>query len=117
MEIEVRERVEAGAAILDQQVPDWVEKVDLEELDIASGSCCVAAQAVEGFEGDYMNAWEYAMFAWGITTPEEGDDDVDAVLVTTDNERARELGFLAYTTDDDSELMDAWTRLIEERRS
>jgi hypothetical protein len=89
---EVPEQVRAGAAFLDEVIgPGWIEQVNLDTLDIESGCKCVAAQLVSEFEGGYNNAWEYAMYAWGVTTP----DDLDEGITTIDCDRARELGFLA----------------------
>lgn len=37
-------RVAQGMALLDEKMPGWAERIDLERLDIASGTHCVAAQ-------------------------------------------------------------------------
>lgn len=114
----VPEQVQAGAAFLDEVVgPEWVEEMNLDQLDINSGCDCVAAQTVKGFEGGYMNAWEYAMFSWGIITP--GDPEVDSELATIDQERARRLGFLGprypHLHPSNEEIEDGWREVIAER--
>jgi hypothetical protein len=117
--VTVAERVEAGARFLDEMFGrDWIELVNLDTLDIASGCCCVAAQTVDGGgpgyanERGYANAWERAMFEWGITRQDPLDPDITAV----DSERARALGFLsAEDSYDDLALTEAWNDLIEAR--
>ena len=37
-------RIQAGIALLDEQVPDWCERIDLETLDLFSGRRCVLGQ-------------------------------------------------------------------------
>jgi hypothetical protein len=91
---EVPEQVRAGAAFLDEVIgPEWIEQVNLDTLDLESGCRCVAAQIVNQFEGGYNNAWEYAMYEWGVVTP----DGLDESITTIDLDRARALGFLGPT--------------------
>src|SRR5882757_5718389 len=42
--VQVSERVAAGVAWLDENVPGWPAKIDLDELDMGSPSCCVLGQ-------------------------------------------------------------------------
>lgn len=39
------DRVEKGAAYLDDRYPGWVERIDLDKLDMLNATCCVLAQA------------------------------------------------------------------------
>ena len=39
-----REQIEAGAKLLDEKVPGWVDKIDLEELDLGDCSDCAIGQ-------------------------------------------------------------------------
>lgn len=36
-----RHQIEAGAKLLDEKVPGWVDMIDLEELDISDTCNCV----------------------------------------------------------------------------
>lgn len=40
-------RVANGAKVLDEICPDWFEKVDVETLDITSGSNCILGQVFD----------------------------------------------------------------------
>ncbi len=40
----IRERVEAGAKLLDEKVPGWREKIDLDSLDVGNHSSCILGQ-------------------------------------------------------------------------
>jgi hypothetical protein len=62
----VDERVAAGMAVLDARIPDWVDRIDLDRLDMASGihepegfcGCLLAqvdAKAQPSGVGDYLN--------------------------------------------------------------
>ncbi|WP_181785668.1 hypothetical protein [Streptomyces phytophilus] len=106
-----RERVERGAVFLDEKVPGWVDRIDLDTLDVAADSLCVAAQAVGS--------------AYYIAQTKLGQSDEDAqergfVLPEHEHdERADEL--IAADEDDEVEtiyapLTQAWRRLIERRR-
>jgi len=44
IEREADRRVAAGAALLDEKVPGWRGKIDLETLNIADGHSCALAQ-------------------------------------------------------------------------
>jgi hypothetical protein len=45
----LRERVERGAEYLDEDWPDWPERIDLETLDLNGGDRCVLGQLFGGF--------------------------------------------------------------------
>lgn len=47
---EVAERVTRGAEWLDANVPGWVERVDVETLDLQSPCRCVLGQLYEDFD-------------------------------------------------------------------
>lgn len=42
--IDYEARVAKGIALLDQKVPGWPDRIDLEQLSISSGTHCVTAQ-------------------------------------------------------------------------
>jgi hypothetical protein len=45
---ELQGRVEAGAKWLDNEFPDWFEKIDTDSLRISSGSACICGQLFVG---------------------------------------------------------------------
>jgi hypothetical protein len=44
MGIDYEARVAKGIALLDEKIPDWVDRIDLDTLDIGNGNHCVTAQ-------------------------------------------------------------------------
>lgn len=40
----IKDRVEAGAALLDRHVPNWDRRIDLDKLNIASAEFCICGQ-------------------------------------------------------------------------
>lgn len=65
-EIDYEARVAKGIALLNMRVPGWVEKVDLELLDISSGTYCVTAQ-ISG-----VNNWLEGSDMLELTTGDTG---------------------------------------------
>lgn len=65
-EIDYEARVAKGIALLDEKVPGWADKIDLEKLAISSGTHCVTAQ-VSG-KHHYLNG----MYMLGLS---EGTDN------------------------------------------
>lgn len=89
----IAERVAAGAEWLDQHEPGWVERIDLDRLDLASACRCVLGQ---------LDTYYYAAACYrlGIDTKTQayqlGFNDADA-------------RFTHLTT--------AWRELIQQRRA
>lgn len=89
----VQDRVATGAALLDEQMPDWVERIDLGRLDVESPCRCVLGQLF----GDYADGW--------------------AVLSDfTSLSQAISHGFEADSVEYD-ELTAEWRALIEQRQA
>lgn len=44
MATDVTGRVARGVALLDEKVPGWVDRVDVEQLDVSNGLTCVLGQ-------------------------------------------------------------------------
>ncbi|MEO3852595.1 hypothetical protein ABGB09_34095 [Streptomyces sp. B8F3] len=106
-----RERVERGAAFLDEKAPGWVDRIDLDTLDVASDHLCVTAQAVE------------ATYYFALSLLEQSDDDAQELgFVLPEHEHdARADELIAADEDDDlgtvyAPLTQAWRQLIERRR-
>jgi hypothetical protein len=53
----VAERVARGAALLDEKVPGWAERIDLAELDLSSCWRCVLGQLATSTEPDLEDGW------------------------------------------------------------
>ncbi len=79
----VQERVARGVALLDEKMPGWVDRIDVDTLEISSIRHCVVGQLNQGeFArgirllglGAYANGAEYG-FAWsgfyGLSSGEE----------------------------------------------
>lgn len=88
-----RERVERGAAFLDENVPGWIDKIT-ESMDVSYGSDCVLAQVYGSF----------------YTRPAELDT-CDATVMHG-FERGGDDPFVAYWM-----LQVEWDRLIAERKA
>lgn len=72
----ISERVAAGAAWLDNHVPDWRNKVEVRNLEMDSTCNCVLGQVFED-EGAAQDDWETSLsgFAVGeIIAEQEGLD-------------------------------------------
>lgn len=93
----IAERVAAGAAWLDENVPDWVERIDLARLDVSDCVDCVLGQLFGGFSGAPRELIGFDAY------PERKGFDLDARLVYTEAPYRR--------------LTAQWRRVIEERRT
>lgn len=80
----------AGAAWLDEKVPGWAERIDLDRLSITSRWYCVLGQ----IEGHYDDA----LHRFGLV-----------------HEDAMALGFTGFTLDMDP-LQEAWVVEVESRQ-
>lgn len=89
----IDERVTAGATYLDEVVPDWLGRIDVDTLDIASCSTCILGQLFGG--------------------------SLDGRLrLELDLEFARDLGFYNYPDIwEYGDLTEAWKTLITDRRA
>lgn len=50
-----RDRIARGAALLDEEMPGWAEKISLEILDINDSEMCILAQLYGSFYGGGEN--------------------------------------------------------------
>jgi hypothetical protein len=94
----IAERVNAGAAWLDQHQPGWVDRIDLDRLNLEATCHCILGQ----LHGDYYEALDDL----GRRVPGQWT--------------AEGLGFNASTRSADEEydeLTAAWRQLIEQRRA
>jgi hypothetical protein len=54
----VDDRVRSGAAFLDERYPEWVERIDLDELDMNDCKSCIVGQAVANYSTFFSDAEE-----------------------------------------------------------
>lgn len=88
---DIAERVEAGAAFLDERHPGWVDDIDTEKLDLIDCRVCVLGQL-------------FGSFSRGLDTLDLGDRS------------ARRFGFDTFL-ESYHDLTDAWLESIMERQS
>lgn len=118
----VTDRVQAGAALLDQAYVNrdvaWWDQVDLDRLDMASGALCVVAQTVGRSpdpdracwcgEADCDRTRSIGSYAVGLDVLGiDQDNDLDAM----------DLGFTTGGMHGFRELEDTWRELILARRA
>lgn len=94
----VAERVAAGVAWLDAKAPGWIDRVDLDELQMASTCSCVLGQLFHGYYYAPITLGE-AMLC-GFDTELDVEDAESAARASKE--------FVALT--------DEWRRVITERR-
>jgi hypothetical protein len=97
------QRVEAGAAWLDENMPGWVDVIDLDTLDLASGCSCVLGQLA----ADVQQGAGYGAF--------RGREAKHLGLPYLTSFEAERLGFVNSKNEYD-ELNELWTALISRRR-
>jgi len=88
--------VERGAALLDERLPGWEDRIDLDKLDLSSTCNCVVGQLYRPTPRSHL----------GYT---EG-------LYTLEIKNPSRFGFERWPTSRYSRLTEAWRRLIELRR-
>lgn len=88
------ERVAAGAAFLDERYPGWVERIDLDGLEMDDCANCIIGQAV----GNYFDLFRM---------PDQDDRAASLGFNTEAEEHPWDMGRLEH----------AWRRLIEARRT
>lgn len=64
--IDYDKRVAAGVARLDDRIPDWFERIDLDALNVSNGNWCVTAQVSGG-------SWRNGMTLLGLDFQEYVD--------------------------------------------
>lgn len=60
----IKERIQDGIELLDQQTPNWCEKIDLKTLHLDSSYFCVLGQVYGGYSSglnilEIDEGWEY----------------------------------------------------------
>lgn len=102
----IPDRVAAGVAWLDANAPDWLDRIDLDELQMDDCCRCMLGQVFD----DY---WKSPLLAGDIA---KGSSDLPSAVP---------LGFQSQHVDLNSEAADAeyeslaaeWRRVIAERRT
>lgn len=83
----IAERVQRGAAFLDENFPDWTNEIDLRTLDLSSGCACILGQKF----GDFISGSK----ASGLVAETSGDTMMDFSSIERWSLAAH--GFLAET--------------------
>jgi len=103
----VAARVGRGMALLDERVPGWVDRIDVDRLDVSHPGDCPLGQLFGSYER-----------AWRVLFPEE--QVIDGVMEMPDDFPA-DAGFDAYAGpqewQDVLELNDEWAARIIARRA
>ncbi len=106
------ERVARGAAFLDEKMPGWDQRIDLDKLDLAAPCRCVLGQLATDLDEGHDDVWLAIVSHFGLSLHSpyrKADGTTDAAL--------------GFNTDDlqwppdYSDLTAEWRRLIEARRS
>jgi len=109
MSQQIKERIERGAALLDDKIPTWIDKQDLILLSLMSAYCCVLGQAEE--EGEY---WE----TLGKLFPGKTEEELNTLAYehgfNIQLPTCRDLSEKEYQ--DYTDLTNAWKIFIAERR-
>lgn len=57
--------VKKGAAWLDEVRPGWIDAIDVAQLDISSGACCILGQVfADEADEDWCSGYDYAINHW-----------------------------------------------------
>lgn len=112
----IAERVAAGAAWLDEQMPNWwnAYRIDLSKFDMAAGCGCVIGQLypAEGYEVDEDD--EESPFEHAIETGWLDLDERAAIVLGFYATTPHTIGGTAREYD---RLTTEWRRVITERRA
>lgn len=102
--LNIRNRVMAGVAFLDENVPQWRERIDPNELRMNSGTTCVLGQVFEGYDELGRSGFLYAIDTFGTwyTDTPTCDWQVDRAFAY--------MGIMSYEHEDEV-LLRAW-RLV-----
>lgn len=53
MECTIKARVERGIKLLDEKIPDWFNKIDVETLNMSDSSKCIIGQLLASYDNYY----------------------------------------------------------------
>lgn len=90
----IKERVQAGAELLDREEPGWEQRIDVRELDLQDACRCILGQLY----GDY-------------------DDGIALIHLPDEDSLGFDFGFNSTMTPQFRTLTRAWKALIRERRA
>jgi hypothetical protein len=105
------ERIERGAALLDERAPGWRQRIDLEKLELSSCTTCVLGQ-VAGSTDPW--GWREVRLGFGLDYSAAEDHgfsltDSEYLAIADDIEDVNDVR--AYRS-----LTDAWKQYIEATR-
>jgi hypothetical protein len=102
-------RAKAGARFLDEREgPGWERRINLDTLDIGSGTTCVAAQLNE-------NAWCTALERYGLMTMDEAGSQAEIDMGRVTKFGFAEGGLVPDASATHTELTAAWKAEVGKR--
>jgi hypothetical protein len=69
------QRVARGVALLDEQVPDWRERVVVDGLDMLDGTACIVGQIQRSFDLEDWSPWHHGLERLGLVTDSSDPHD------------------------------------------
>lgn len=69
----VTERVERGATLLDEHMPGWEGRIDLERLNLASACDCVVGQLLGSYRYVYVDLYIKSGTTYGFESTPPGN--------------------------------------------
>lgn len=104
MSTKIAPNAERGAAFLDEILPGWHEKIDVQQLALSDNRCCVLAQLADDLPGPP----EFSSYRPYFNAKEKlGLSDTDCA----------KLGFYVWPRQSFARLTSSWKLIIEGRRS
>lgn len=101
--------VREAALKLDDWVPDWFTKVDVDTLFMADGTSCVLGQVFADHSGSHSTG-----YGWAIEPFRDKYVDPSRLFTTTENVRAERVT-LDSAFGADSQLVPHWVREVNSR--
>jgi hypothetical protein len=96
--IQASEAVQNGVEWLDAHIPDWYDFIDVDNLNLRNGYCCILGQLFS-VPNETTSGFVIALNAFEISLG-----------------CSIEMGFEATNLDNYDELYDEWVKVIEERK-
>ncbi len=110
----IDERVLAGAALLDKEVPGWHDQIDLERFNIRSARECVLGLVYEHDASEGVTGYDHAVDR--LYLDPDGETEADSNVVLFGFHASLDQDGLSIDSDWDR-LQEHWGRLIVERQS
>lgn len=85
----IEERIDAGIELLDENIPNWRERIDLTQLDLRSTYHCVLGEVfAEEFDPErYVSPFDWGMEVLNVYEPAKFGFDIDGLTYEDLTER------------------------------